>query len=192
RDALVELRARRRRLLEEVLLECGERASASRTIVRLGAAAEGVLELEDRACVAPRCGGEDLLRAARETGDELGLADARERHVEEEHGGWEPRVRKGGRGGLEDERPVRQPARGELALDALGERREIGPARAEAPECGRADAVHAELLERPRDRRREAGPPGDRGEVAERALGKEQMDGPRRDGGDREPARGHA
>src|SRR5207253_4070590 len=132
RDALVELRARRRRLLEEVLLERGEGAAGRAAAARLGRAAKRDLELRDRACVTPGSGGQDLSGAARETGDELRLADAHERHVEEEHRGRESRVGEAGEGRLEDERPIGQAAAAELALDALGERGEIGAAHAEA------------------------------------------------------------
>jgi len=126
-----------------------------RWVERGRGAAEGHLELLERAGVTARHRGQHIGRTPGEGGDQRGFPGGRDREVEQQEGQAERMRRRVRRcrdgGGLEDDRPIGERGLVQLARHAPSEHPQITARRAQRGERLGGNAVHAQLGERAGD-----------------------------------------
>ena len=163
-------RLRRRVGSEQVAAYARQGAGTVRLRRALQADARQAPQRLDGAPVALWNGGQQPRGAGRERAHQFARGVVGHRDVEQEDrpGGQRLLFQRGRRGGPQQPGRVNQPRRGELCIEAASQDGKVGGRLAEGRQAPEIDAAMPQLLQRGRQRPREARHPRDRGQAPER------------------------
>ncbi len=193
-DALATFARRRKELqravgraLRRLMLGLEQKPPQRREIVRamlVGALDGRAHQRETRArlAIGARHRGKDRVRAICQRRHQCGLRGVVDGDIEQEHGAAHGAIAEQARRGVQQVGAIGGRDIGKRLVEA-GE--EVGQVRACRPSAAHGigrDAGEPQLLQRPRQRTREAGQAGDGAEIAQRAVARRGEDGPRSDG----------